>query len=218
MPNVPWSSLSFGHLGFGLPWCCGMWHSQQYNIHPGGHTLRELYFQLNECTLSPHTCITMWWGGNRRETGSRCQERMVLCFGANDKEKPELALKSVAMTEDCLNGRHYIYDVLDNLLFEMLSNKNLWREKSHILSVWFSIIYILYICLLTYFDSKPSLHMYLIKQLHNEGTDSQTDSNICIKPSSGKWLTKRSHIISIIVYLVAVVLTLLCKTQFWYNK
>lgn len=37
-------------------------------------------------------------------TGSRCQERMVLCFGTNDKEKTELALKSVAMRDVCMEG------------------------------------------------------------------------------------------------------------------
>ena len=47
--------------------------------HHGGHTLRELYSQLSFFRSPP-----MWWGGSRRETGSRCQKKMGLCLRARD--------------------------------------------------------------------------------------------------------------------------------------
>lgn len=49
--------FSVSGLGFGLlRWCWGMWQSQQCNIHHGGNTLCELYFQLSLLSFALLPC------------------------------------------------------------------------------------------------------------------------------------------------------------------
>lgn len=56
-------------------------------IHHGGHTLRELYFQLDEC-IHPHDALSSFilLPCDEEETGEgmggRCQKKVALCFGA----------------------------------------------------------------------------------------------------------------------------------------
>lgn len=108
--------------------CCGMWQCQQSNIHHGGHTLRGLYFQLNEC-ICPNDAPSLFFFFHLPFDEEEAAESLVVdarrgwyfVFGAHDWEKTELVLNSVVAREDCLDGWAVSW-LCSALLFKLMYN------------------------------------------------------------------------------------------------